>query len=416
MKSKLLTLLLSFVIACGLWAYVVTVVSPESEETFYDVPVILSGTSVLEERGLMILSDTKLDVDLHLMGNRLDLIKLNSANITVLADLSQITDPGVHTIRYAISYPGDIQSGNIEVLQRDPQYLTVEVVERSRKEIPVEVDYSGSVAEGHYAPEQDASVNYKFVTITGPKEMVDRIHHAKVTVDLEGRTETFAESLRFTLCDAEDKAIDDVSRITVNVSEVQVMVKVYMQKQLPIRVVFMPGELLDEELISYTTSVSHLVVAGNQEALEQLGDEIVLGPISLRDRLHDFAERFNISLPEGVILLSGATDVDVVVDVPPMQERTFWSVSRIVPVFVPEGLQVVVKTSSLNVKVRGMEEQVRALELEQLYITVDCSGVTMMDQRKTVTIEIRDAQGVVVVGTYEVEIIVTAIAEYEQVS
>ena len=58
MKNKVLMGLLSFVIASGLWIYVVTVVSPESEATFYNVPVVLSNESVLNEKGLMIVSDS----------------------------------------------------------------------------------------------------------------------------------------------------------------------------------------------------------------------------------------------------------------------------------------------------------------------------------------------------------------------
>ena len=43
MKSKILTLLLSAAIAFGLWLYVVTVVDPEYEASYYDVPVVFDG-------------------------------------------------------------------------------------------------------------------------------------------------------------------------------------------------------------------------------------------------------------------------------------------------------------------------------------------------------------------------------------
>ena len=47
-SSKIWTLLLSFVVAFGLWLYVITVVSPESEETYYDIPVTYQN-DILEE-------------------------------------------------------------------------------------------------------------------------------------------------------------------------------------------------------------------------------------------------------------------------------------------------------------------------------------------------------------------------------
>ena len=93
-KSKIGAFLLSFAIAFGLWLYVITVVSPESEDTFHDIPVVLNGESILNDRGLMILSGKNQTVDLKLEGYRTDLASLNKANIILLADLSQITTAG----------------------------------------------------------------------------------------------------------------------------------------------------------------------------------------------------------------------------------------------------------------------------------------------------------------------------------
>ena len=78
MKNKLIYALLSFVIALGLWFYVIAVVSPESEETYYNVPVVLQNESVLTEKGLMIITQNKPSVTLRLRGNRSDLNKLNA--------------------------------------------------------------------------------------------------------------------------------------------------------------------------------------------------------------------------------------------------------------------------------------------------------------------------------------------------
>ena len=56
MKRKIWSALLAFVIAFGLWLYVITYVSPGSEETYYNIPVIFEGETALSERNLMITS------------------------------------------------------------------------------------------------------------------------------------------------------------------------------------------------------------------------------------------------------------------------------------------------------------------------------------------------------------------------
>ena len=86
MKNKILSILLSAVAAFGLWLYVITVVSPESEKTYYEIPVVLQNKEILAERGLMVVSDTP-TVTLVLKGNRTTLNDLNEANINVITNV-----------------------------------------------------------------------------------------------------------------------------------------------------------------------------------------------------------------------------------------------------------------------------------------------------------------------------------------
>ena len=79
-KNKILPMLLSLVIAIGLWAYVVTFVSSSREETFYDIPVSYQGEALLVDRGLMITTEERPSVTLTLYGNRGELSKLNNTN------------------------------------------------------------------------------------------------------------------------------------------------------------------------------------------------------------------------------------------------------------------------------------------------------------------------------------------------
>ena len=52
MKRKAFSILLSFVVAFGIWLYVVMVVNPEWEQTYTDIPVVFQNENLLAERGL----------------------------------------------------------------------------------------------------------------------------------------------------------------------------------------------------------------------------------------------------------------------------------------------------------------------------------------------------------------------------
>ena len=136
MKNKFLTALLAGVIAICLWAYVITAERPESENTFYNVPVVMEGETVLQDRGMMITSDTDLTVTLKLSGKRSDLNKLKSSDIAAVVDLSRLSEAGDQIVHYDVSIPGDTA---IEVVSRHPDTLSLTVTEWAVKEIPVEM-------------------------------------------------------------------------------------------------------------------------------------------------------------------------------------------------------------------------------------------------------------------------------------
>ena len=145
MKNKFLTALLAVLIAICLWAYVITVERPESENTFYNVPVVLDGETVLQDRGMMITSDTQMTVTLKIAGKRSELNNLKSSDIAAVVDLSRIAEAGEKKLTYAVSIPGD---STLEVVNRQPDTLSLTVTEWATKEIPVELAYEGRVPEG----------------------------------------------------------------------------------------------------------------------------------------------------------------------------------------------------------------------------------------------------------------------------
>ena len=89
-RNKLYSMLLSLVVAFGLWLYVKNNVSIEDNNTFYNIPVVMESESVLGERNLMVTSISTNSVSLNLSGARSDLSKLDSSKLAAKVDLSPI--------------------------------------------------------------------------------------------------------------------------------------------------------------------------------------------------------------------------------------------------------------------------------------------------------------------------------------
>ncbi len=397
MQNKFLTVILSFVIAFGLWAYVMTVQAPESDKTYYQVPVVLDGQNILAERNLMIVSKSDFKVNLTLSGYRTDLNKLDSTNITLVADLSQITEPGVHRIHYSVSYPGS-QTGTIHTLEKDPQFIEISVVELSKKEIPVNVSFTGTLPGGYTADRQNVTLDHASVTVAGPKDVVDKIAQARITVDLTGKSESISQTYRHALCDENGEPIEDVSSITVNVSDIRANIIIRKLKEIPLIIKVIPGGGITEDMAQITLDRTSITVAGSEAALEDL-NEIVLGSIDLGMLVGSETKFFDIVLPEGIINVTGITSVEVDIQMPTMETQIF-VVTTFQAINVPNWARVTFQTEQIEVKLRGPAQLLDRIETRDITVIVDFSDAQLGSSSYKAIVQIYGMEAVGPVGNY----------------
>lgn len=372
MIKKILYALLSIVIAFGLWAYVITAVSPEWEETYEDIPVILSNESALHNHNLMLLQDKEPTVTLKLKGNRSDLINLSRANITLKADLSRIYESGQQTLAYTISIPGN----SVEVLSQSPMEITLNIAERKTKEVPVEVFYKGSVPLGYRTDKENLILDRESVTVTGPADVIDRITQAQLQVPLQGKTETINESFSYILLDKDGKEVVSET-VETDVQEITLTLKIQRYKEIALTLDVIPGGGATLSNATIEMDIQTILVSGSEQALEELGDELVFGQVDLGSLATNETDLYyEIKLPEGIENLTGQNNVNVLVTLNGLVTKTL-QVTQIDPRNVPKGMQVEILTKMLTVTVRGEEAAIEELTAEDLRIRVDFSAAEL---------------------------------------
>ena len=373
MKNKLVSVAISVLIAFGLWMYVITEVSPNSERTYLDIPVKMEGETLLRERNLIITGMSSTNVDLTLSGNRSDLNELNSSNITLKADMTKIYDPGVHKIDYDITYPGNVASNAFNRENQYPDSITVTVERLIRnKEIPVNIVYQGKAAEGYVVRRADAVLDNTHILVTGPESVVDQITQAVITVDLEGQTESISQNYRFTLCNKDGEGVNS-ELITVNIEEVHMDLTIHRKKQVDLTVTVVPGGGATEEDVELTLSIDSIQISGSDIALQQVGDTINLGTINLADYEAATEIVFTIPVYEGVTNDSGETEVKVKLAFRGLMTREI-VITEFLITGVPEGYEGKVITEKLTIKVRGRSELVSKLTAQDISARVDFTG------------------------------------------
>lgn len=373
MKSKFGTMMLALAIAFGMWFYVITVVKTEQERPYKNVQVVLEGESVLRDRNLMIVSDTDLKVQVDLKGSRRDLNNLNSSNLTLIANLAGIYEPGEYQLGYSVGYPGNIPAGSVTVMNKMPSRVTVVVAERISAHIPVRVEYEGNAAEGFIADKPQAELEYEDVIITGPREVVEQIDHAYILVDCAEATETISESYRYVLRDAQNEPVD-AAMITTNIEQIHVRVPVFQTKRVELMLTVNPGGGATADTAVIEINPQYIYVSGSENALKDL-EKLIIGTLNLGDIPEDTEKTYQITLPEGVTNLNdGETAATVKVSFPNLVKKEF-VITQITTRNVPEGMVAELITKQLTVVVRGPRALMDKLTVEDIAVEIDLTGV-----------------------------------------
>ena len=406
-KSNLLMALLSLVIAFGLWLYVVTVVSPESEKTVYNIPVSLQSESILEERGLMVTTEDIPTVNLRLKGNRTDLDKVNSANITVSVDVSRIGEAGEHSLSYAISFPGDVPNNAISTQKRTPDTVSITVEERTSKTVKVYVVVEQEkVPEGFRVDTENAQLSNAELLLTGPKRILDQVDRATVFVDVTDKKESVNnQKLAYTLVDANNAPVDD-TQVEDNLETPGIVtvekLTIGQVKEISLVVDILAGGGADESNTEVVASPQLITVFGSTKLLESLGDTVSVGTVELGKITENTQLKFPIQLPDGITCESGETEVTVDVLFPQLSTKTL-SITEISLANKPADLSAQVITKVLEVTVRGPAELIDTIDETKLRVSADMKGVPEGTQTLPVTITTTaDYAAVGAVGTYTV--------------
>ena len=401
MKRKIGSVVLSVACAFALWLYVITAVSPGSTDTYYNIPIVWEGESVLNERGLMVTAVSSNTVNLRLSGNRSDLSKVNSGNITIKADLSKIYEPGTQIpLTYTSpTFPGDVASNAFVIESKEPDSIYITVVKRVSKSVPVEVVWVGTTAEGFMIDRENKTLDCPEVTVTGPESVVNTIAKATITVDLDGRRESISESYNYTLCDEQGNPVD-AKLITTDVEQVRLDVTIRAVKDLRLTYTLNPGGGANAENTTVKLSAETIRVSGSEAALENLGDTLSIGSINLADITRDTTLTFGVALPEGITNLTGVNEVTAEVTFHGLATKEM-TVAQIEAVNVPEGLEVELITEKLTVTLRGPTEQISKVTPEDVTAIADFTGAEV--GTSTFKTSLRLAEGFENLGTLKTE-------------
>ena len=231
-RNKIPRILLAMLISVFLWLYVVTVVDPNDTKVVYSVPVTYENMTSLTDNNLVMTAGQNATVTLKFYGRRSDLNNLTSESLTVTADVSRIKSEGEQNLRYTVTLPDSVSDNNVQLTERTPSRLTVDVERAVEKQVDVEVDISNEVADGYVADLEAMKISPETITVFGPEAEVSKIESARVSLDIGGVTETVDNSFPYQLVDSDGNAVD-TTNFRCSDDAVDVMLSVEKYKEIP---------------------------------------------------------------------------------------------------------------------------------------------------------------------------------------
>lgn len=372
-RNKIISLLLSAVIAISLWVYVVTTVTPEDSQWIRNIPVTFTNEDGLfSDRNLTLTKGRNATVDLKVYGKRQDLLKLNNSNITITVDLSDVLGPGSWPLRYKVEMPETVSDNDISIESRSTYEIDVQVDLLSVKEVPVQAVFQGSVADGYV--QDSIELEYDTLEISGPQDQVSKVDHAEVVLERTNLSKTVSDSLAYTLVDADGgEVVSD--EIHCNVDKIGVMMTVSMVKELPLTVQFIDGGGATEEHVVSSIEPSTITVKGSAEDLEGL-NSLNIGNIDLSTipTNTSYTGNFSIVLPDNMTNLTGEEMARVTVELKNLKEKTF-RVTNLELANTPSNLKATLGTVSLQIKLRGPSDVIDTITASNIRAVADLSSV-----------------------------------------
>lgn len=411
-------MVLSLVIAFGLWAYVMVVNNPDKVTEIANIPITFTGEDALfRNKTLMMTSDRNRTVTLSFRGSMSDLFRLTSESVKVVVDLSALTTAGEFAVNYTVVYPLGLQNGQVtEATMGNTIPVTVDLLETK----PVIPKLTGDITASEGYLRGQVKLEPSVLNITGPSKLLETVSYAEIELPpMDPISTTFTGTLPFKLYDKDGRKIS-TELITADISAVDVTVPIMKYKQVAVKLVFKDGGgLTEEENITCNYEPKMITVAGDAEVLDKMSF-VQLGTIELEDLLEPTTEEYPIVLPGGVELKSGETAVKVEIDIHDVDTKVV-EVSPYVTGFenVP-GYRLDLITKQISVTLRGSPEALQAFPTMFLYAVIKLDGVVLnpgaAPTEHLVTVTIPDTiSNVGVLGSYDAYVALVPIESEEGV-
>ena len=396
-ENRTFYICLSVVLAVLFWLYVREVEDPVMDGNVWNVPVELTGESILATQGLAVAEISEETADFKVKAPASVLENLSRKNVTAILDVSKCV-AGENVLHYTPKVASSVNTDGVSWVAQSPETITVRVEKLDSKVFNIDFSLRGSVASGYQAG--SVAIEPATVTISGPVDQVSQISKVAAVLEVNQLSEQYTGNLPLTLYNAKGEVLKDLE-VTLDTESVYVVLPVVVVREIDLSVKLIDGGGAKQGNAIYRIEPESIIVAGSAEAMEGL-TELSLGSIDLAKITGTKVISMPINLQSQLENISGITSANVTVTVSGLKTRTL-QVENITLKNESSSYHVTVETKVCTVVIRGREEDLELIDPSQIRIVVDMGEITTVGTYSVpakVYLDTSDSVGVV--GEYSV--------------
>ncbi len=359
LQNKRLNILMAFIAALSLWAYVTGSVDPNITKKFVSVPIKIINEDSLLQDGLAVEQAEPLTVDINVIGTRAQVNKMTNDDIIVTADLYG-RNKGTNYVALDVNIPKGMKLDS-----KSQDRIIVKIDDLVSEEKYIEAAVNGVLPENTALSE--TKIEPEKMMVYGTKNNVKRVKYIEARLnakDLSGDVSTQIAGV----IPVDDNG-KEIQFVSTEKSQVTISAKLaeYKQVQLKVKTV---GEIDDKYEVDSIKIPETVEIMGDFETLDSL-DVIYAEDVNISNVTKSTKIKIKPILPAGIKLKDEKKNLYISIVIKNHDKKIVEYLGSEVEIKnLSNGLKGVIDTS-INVTISGKQENLDAFKKKDISLYVD---------------------------------------------
>ena len=371
-NSRIFWLVISLVASLSIWIYVPSEETDNFKTTFRNVRIEVVGEEALRSSRNLIITDLNTSsVTVEVTGPRRVVAPMDADDLVAQLDVSKLTRAAYTTLKYDIVFDPGVDERNITVEKKTPEYVNFTVSQLISTPIQVRGGFEGRSADGYTA--ETPVFEPSTITVTGPEAYLKDVAYAYVSFGQDVVVDsTYSVEAAYTLMDKNGEQLS-TEYLSCDPDVIQATLPILQVKNVGLGVDLIEGAGATKANTKITIEPSTVTLAGDSSILGGV-NRITLGTIDLTDFASTFTETYPITIDNELRNVTGITEAKVTVEIVGLSTKSF-RVSNLSYIGAAEGTNVELLTESIEVVIRGTDEQLEKIKAENIRAVADLAEI-----------------------------------------